>query len=80
EFNKKTKKVEKCHMCAARQDKGEKPACVAGCPMEAISVIAVKDDTSGARRSLPGFPDVAITNPTTRFIKPVVGQQVRRDS
>lgn len=80
EFNKKTKKVEKCHMCAMRQERGEKPACVAGCPMEAISVVDITDDIAGAERSLPGFPNVAITNPTTRFIKPVVGQQVRRDA
>ena len=67
-------------MCAARQDKGEKPACVVGCPMEALSIIDLNDNTYGANRSLPGFPDVAMTNPTTRFIKPIVGIQVRRDT
>lgn len=80
EFNQKTKKVEKCHMCAARQDRGEKPACVVGCPMEAITIINANDTIAGAERSLPGFPNAAITNPTTRFIKPVVGRQVRRDA
>lgn len=81
EYNEKEKKVEKCHMCAARQDWGEKPACVAGCPMEAISVIDLNSDKTGqAQKTLPGFPDTGITNPTTRFIKPVVGIQVRRDA
>lgn len=79
-FNEKTKKVEKCHMCAARQDQGEVPACVAACPMEAISVIDLnQDDPTDCERTLPGFPDVNITHPTTRFIKPVVGIQVRRE-
>lgn len=80
EFNERAKKVEKCHMCAARLDRGEKPACVAGCPMEAISVIDLNADTGRqASRKLTGFPDVSITNPTTRFIKPTVGIQVRRE-
>lgn len=80
QFNEKVKKVEKCHMCAARQDRGEKPACVVGCPMEAISVIDLNNNNiSKVSRTLPGFPDIGITKPTTRFIKPIVGVQVRRE-
>lgn len=80
QYDEQDKKMQKCHMCFARQDQGLKPACVAGCPMEAISVIDLNGgDAAQNSRSLPGFPDVGITNPTTRFVKPMVGIQVRRE-
>ncbi|MFZ5627020.1 MAG: 4Fe-4S dicluster domain-containing protein [Bacillota bacterium] len=80
QFNERYKKVEKCHMCARRQDQGEKPACVAGCPMEALSVIDLNSfNRYGTVKSLPGFPDPSITKPATRFVKPTIGVQIRRD-
>jgi len=80
EFNPNYKKVEKCHMCYERIDKGDKPACVAGCPMDAIDVIDLNSTSEfGLDKEYVGFPDSTITNSTTRFIKPSGLQQVRRD-
>lgn len=80
QYNEDIKKVEKCSLCSQRLDKGQKPACVTGCPMEAISVFdAGQYNPTGSVAMLPGFPDPAITQPTTRFMRPVAGAQVRRD-
>lgn len=80
QYNEKVKRVEKCHMCAQKQDKGDKPACVAGCPMEAISIIDLNSfNKLGVVKSTPGFPNPNITKPTTRFIRPEIGKQVRGD-
>lgn len=80
QFNPDVKKVEKCNMCFQLIDKGETPACVAGCPMEAISVIDLESfDHFGTVKSQPGFPDPSITQPSVRFIQPSMGAQVRRD-
>lgn len=80
QYSETRKKVQKCHMCAERQDQGLKPACVTGCPMEALSVIdAAEFSMPLSAKALPGFPDISITKPTTRFIKPVIGVQVRRE-
>lgn len=79
-YNQKTGKVEKCDMCANRQDKGLAPACVEGCPMDAITVIDVAaGEPDNAVKTIKGFPDARITAPTTRFVAPRVGVQVRRD-
>lgn len=80
QYSEKQRKVQKCHMCAEKQDKGLKPACVTGCPMEALHVIDSSAlDDPGSVKTLPGFPDISNTKPTTRFIKPIIGPQVRRD-
>lgn len=80
QYNAKLQKVEKCHMCAQRQDEGKPPACVQGCPMEALSVIDLdSDEGKFYPDDVPGFPDIHITRPTTRFVRPKVGAQVRRD-
>ncbi|MBZ4687042.1 MAG: Fe-S-cluster-containing hydrogenase subunit [Clostridiales bacterium] len=80
QFNKKYKKVEKCNMCFQRIDKGENPACVDGCPMEAITVIDLNSfDELGTVEAFAGFPDPRITQPSVRFVKPQIGFQVRRD-
>lgn len=80
QYNVRLHKVEKCNMCSERLDRGEKTACVSGCPAEALSVIDLNEaQPYGLQIDLPGMPSPEITNPTTRFIKPVIGLQVRRD-
>ncbi len=80
QFNELKKRVEKCHMCADKQDNGEKPACVSGCPMEALSIIDLNESfQQETENQLPGYPDPKITKSTTRFIKPQIGVQIRRD-
>lgn len=79
-YNDRTGKVEKCHMCAKRQDDGLEPACVEGCPMDAIRVVDLSEgEPDHSVNAIPGFPDAAITKPAARFIKPRIGVQVRRD-
>lgn len=80
EYNSDKGKVEKCHMCYERIDRGEKPACVASCPVDAIDVIDIAATREfGLDREYTGFPNPGITKPTTRFIKPSGLKQVRRD-
>lgn len=80
QYNERLHKIEKCNMCSQRLDKGERTACVIACPAEALSVIDLNESfVYGMQIQLPGFPDPSITNPTTRFIRPVIGMQVRRD-
>ncbi|OEH86889.1 oxidoreductase [Desulfuribacillus stibiiarsenatis] len=80
EYNKDKEKVEKCHMCYEKLDKGEKPACVAGCPLDAIDVIDLNSTTeTGFTTEYAGFADPSVTKPSTRFIKPVEIKQIRRD-
>ncbi|MCG8590899.1 MAG: 4Fe-4S dicluster domain-containing protein [Proteobacteria bacterium] len=62
--------VRKCDMCAGRLEVGEAPACVEGCPNEAISIRLVK--TGGEVAPLlpaeaGSLPDSAVTRPTTRY-------------
>ncbi len=63
--------VRKCDLCHGRLAGGEAPACVQACPTHAISIVNVpvapgpKADTSFF---LPGAPDPAHTQPTTRYV------------
>lgn len=59
--------VRKCDLCRGRLDAGEAPACVQACPNEAIRITLVPRATPGTG-NIPGFPDPAITRPTTRYI------------
>lgn len=63
--------VRKCDMCSGRLAAGEAPACVQGCPNEAISITVVDtrqalDDAQGDA-FLPGAPSPALTVPTTVY-------------
>jgi formate dehydrogenase iron-sulfur subunit len=63
--------VRKCDMCSDRLEVGEAPACVQGCPHEAIricvvdraEVVAIAD----ANEFLPSAPGPDYTLPTTRY-------------
>ncbi len=78
EYSVKLKIVQKCNLCHQRIDKNELPFCVQACPVGAISII---DRDSGidryASKNIPGFVHTG-THPSTRFILPNIGQQVKR--
>ena len=64
--------VRKCDMCQGRLEVGEAPACVQGCPNEAISIGVVDVRASRAAAatgtSVPGAAPSFITGPTTVYV------------
>jgi ferredoxin len=63
--------VRKCDMCADRLRVGDAPACVQGCPNEAISIAIVPVGGASASALLPvgadALPDGGYTRPTTIY-------------
>lgn len=63
--------VRKCDMCTARLGRGDDPACVQGCPNDAISIRAVNTDEvleeCEAGAMVPGAPEAHHTYSTTRY-------------
>ncbi|AOM83615.1 4Fe-4S dicluster domain-containing protein [Salisediminibacterium beveridgei] len=76
QFDQETKKVSKCHFCYERLEEGKQPACISSCPTQAIYYVDVDSFGLQTDRSLPGFPDYRITEPTTRFIKPFIVKKI----
>jgi len=75
------RKASKCELCRTRLDAGKQPACVEACPCHALTLIDLyKFSDSGAVRTVAGFPDSDITNPSIRFTPAVGGKQYRRDA
>ncbi|MDZ4199103.1 MAG: 4Fe-4S dicluster domain-containing protein [Kiritimatiellia bacterium] len=73
--------VTKCNGCYQRLDAGLKPRCEEACPCEVLHLDTV--DLHAAKQrdvvtEAPGFPDVRITSPTTRFGWPKKGPQPDR--
>jgi Fe-S-cluster-containing dehydrogenase component/DMSO reductase anchor subunit len=71
QYNARRGIVRKCDMCSGRLAAGEAPACVQGCPNEAIAIRVVDqhqviEDAQGDA-FLPGTPSPAITLPTTVY-------------
>ena len=65
--------VRKCDMCTGRLSAGEAPACVQGCPNEAISITVVDTHSTNQVKELlpaePGtFPPSDYTRPTTTYV------------
>ena len=78
-FNPVTGKMSKCDMCLARRQEGLEPYCVAAGPMEALSIADFDTiDKSLYEKTVPGFPDITLTNPNVRFLVPKAGEQNRR--
>jgi len=81
QFNVNLNKVEKCELCYERLAAGKKPACVDNCVVGALDLIELSNfHKSKTKRSLPGFPNPNLTNPSVRFISPNIGRQIRSDS
>jgi len=64
--------VRKCDLCSGRLAVGEAPACVQGCPNQAISIEIVDTAVPRVERLLPveagAMPSSRITRPTTRYV------------
>jgi len=64
-------RAEKCSMCVERIDAGRLPACVAGCPTKALTLIELSDVKDSRAVQYPkGFEKHTELNPSTRFIEP----------
>lgn len=59
--------VRKCDMCHDRLAAGEAPACVQGCPTDAISITVVDLDVPAEAWPFPA-PSPDVTRPTTRYV------------
>ncbi|MFO7768751.1 MAG: 4Fe-4S dicluster domain-containing protein [bacterium] len=63
----------KCTLCSHRLDRGEEPACVDACPMEALTFepdIPLSPGIYSEPGELPGFVDPARCSPQIRFRDP----------
>lgn len=78
QYNATAKHVEKCSLCHERLDAGLLPACVQGCPTQALKLIDLANfNDSNAVQYPAGFPKQTELAPSTRFILPKMPRQIR---
>lgn len=69
QYSLKTGRVSKCNFCVERLDNGIPAACVAACPVGALThLFPTEPDPKGTKKSVPGFGDITMTKPSTRFL------------
>lgn len=60
-------KAQKCNMCAEKVERGEEPACVAGCPCDVLRIVDISvADSADMKKEMPGFKHF-FTKPNVRF-------------
>lgn len=62
-------KVGKCNLCLHLMERGEKPVCVAACPMRAIEIgpLSEIEGRCGATISIRNLPSSELTRPACRY-------------
>lgn len=71
QFDSETQKVSKCQMCYPRQDAGLPTACVEACSTGALKLVNLEEFYDrNAVPTIPGFPDIKITQPSIVFYPP----------
>jgi len=68
EYDSPNPKIQKCNLCYSRLEKGEKPACVAACPVDALMFGTRRDILSNARTRIATEPD--------KYTKHIYGDEV----
>ena len=68
QLNTLTDKMVKCDMCAARQDRGDTPACVLACPVKVLTIGTIEDLEAAGGVAEGDHFEVAATGPNIRFI------------
>ncbi|MCD6200734.1 MAG: dimethyl sulfoxide reductase anchor subunit [Bacteroidales bacterium] len=71
QFNETAGTMEKCTFCTERLQRGEEPACVAGCPVDALSFIAFEPETAVQAAGFPEKNTVPLLQMKTAPVPPV---------
>jgi anaerobic dimethyl sulfoxide reductase subunit B (iron-sulfur subunit) len=78
QLNVRTKKIEKCTMCADRIDLDLQPACAALCPTGALQWGKWDELKNQGSDRIPGFSDPGFTKPRVRFAPQRWGQEATK--